>query len=152
MQFAKLGQYGFEITFSGSFTACSLTYILQPSDSYLSSFDYFNGLIPEYHQCKVQYSGLFPICQKLHWFPFGVIMRQKKKKKEIQQKKPFKNTQAKQHPTQQPKKATTKRPKTQHKLSYLSTEAPSLSSCSISSSKAALREQISPHLTPFSVP
>ena len=53
MQFAKLGQYGFEITFSGSFTACSLTYILQPSDSYLSSFDYFNGLILEYHQCKV---------------------------------------------------------------------------------------------------
>lgn len=50
MQFAKRGQYGFEITFSGSFTACSWTCILQAADFYLSSFDCFNGLIPECHQ------------------------------------------------------------------------------------------------------
>lgn len=45
MQFAKRGQYGFEITFAGSFTACSLTCILQASDFYLSCFDCLNGLI-----------------------------------------------------------------------------------------------------------
>lgn len=50
MQFAKRGQYGFEITFSGSFTACSWTCILQAADFYLSSFDCSNGLIPECHQ------------------------------------------------------------------------------------------------------
>lgn len=48
MQFAKRGQYGFEITFSGSFTACSLTCILRTSDFYLSSFDCLNELIPKY--------------------------------------------------------------------------------------------------------
>lgn len=46
MQFAKRGQYGFEITFSGSLTACSLTCILRASDFYLSCFDCLNGLIP----------------------------------------------------------------------------------------------------------
>jgi hypothetical protein len=69
MQFAKRGQYGFEITFSGSLTACSLTCILRASDFYLSCFDCLNGLIPSTVSEGAKTWGLFLISKILRLLP-----------------------------------------------------------------------------------